>query len=113
MGDVLEAIQAALQEDPFNLSRKHNIKKLIDVKDGEGQWRIRSGVSIASATMYTVARFWTGYQPVLRILRSGPMLSVLPLQIPVRVRVSRQCLGFSVEFQRSARARHDVRQVRV
>ena len=44
MGDVLEAIRAALQEDPFNLSRKHNIKKLIDVKDGEGQWRIRSGV---------------------------------------------------------------------
>jgi mRNA-degrading endonuclease RelE of RelBE toxin-antitoxin system len=44
MGDVLEAIQSALQEDPFNLSRKHNIKKLTDVKDGEGRWRIRSGV---------------------------------------------------------------------
>ena len=44
MGDVLEAIQAALQEDPFNLSRRHNIKTLTDVKDGEGRWRIRSGV---------------------------------------------------------------------
>jgi mRNA-degrading endonuclease RelE of RelBE toxin-antitoxin system len=44
MGEVLEAIQATLQEDPLNLSRKHNIKKLTGVKDGEGRWRIRSGV---------------------------------------------------------------------
>ena len=34
----------ALQEDPFNLSRRHNTKTLTDVKDGEGRWRIRSGV---------------------------------------------------------------------
>ncbi len=42
--DVIEDLCAVLEEDPFNLSRIHNIKKLINVEAGDGQWRIRSGV---------------------------------------------------------------------
>lgn len=32
-----------LREDPYNTSRKYNIKKLTGVAPGEGQWRIRTG----------------------------------------------------------------------
>lgn len=32
-----------LREDPFNTSRKYNIKKLTGVIPGDGQWRIRTG----------------------------------------------------------------------
>jgi hypothetical protein len=35
-------ILAVLERDPFNHSRRHPIKKLIDVPPGEGQWRIRA-----------------------------------------------------------------------
>jgi len=34
---------AVLQTDPYNVSRKHTIKKLESVPAGRGQWRIRSG----------------------------------------------------------------------
>ena len=37
-----EAI-AILADDPYNHSRAHQIKKLVDVKPGEGQWRLRLG----------------------------------------------------------------------
>jgi mRNA-degrading endonuclease RelE of RelBE toxin-antitoxin system len=33
----------ALSVDPYNISRQHPIKKLTDVKAGEGQYRLRSG----------------------------------------------------------------------
>jgi mRNA-degrading endonuclease RelE of RelBE toxin-antitoxin system len=38
---ALEELIAALGEDPYNLSGRHAIKKLVNVKLGEGQWRIR------------------------------------------------------------------------
>jgi mRNA-degrading endonuclease RelE of RelBE toxin-antitoxin system len=41
---VLEELVAILEADPLNTSRRHNIKKLVDVEPGDGQWRIRSGV---------------------------------------------------------------------
>ena len=41
---MVEQMLVVLQEDPLNLSRKHNIKKLTNVDEGSGQWRIRSGV---------------------------------------------------------------------
>ena len=39
--DALEELIATLSEDPYNLSSRHNIKKLAGVKPVEGQWRIR------------------------------------------------------------------------
>jgi len=32
-----------LQTDPYNSSRSHQIKKLVDVPTGNGQYRIRAG----------------------------------------------------------------------
>ena len=32
-----------LGTDPYNISRNHNIKKLSDIKRGDGQFRIRIG----------------------------------------------------------------------
>jgi mRNA-degrading endonuclease RelE of RelBE toxin-antitoxin system len=32
-----------LSADPYNISRQHPIKKLTDVKAGDGQYRLRSG----------------------------------------------------------------------
>ena len=40
---MLERMLAALEEDPYNRSGKHDIKKLAGLKPGEGQWRIRAG----------------------------------------------------------------------
>jgi len=40
---VLEEVRAILTADPYNLSRRHPIKKLVGVEPGEGQWRLRSG----------------------------------------------------------------------
>jgi len=37
-----EAI-AILADDPYNLGRAHQIKKLVAFKPGEGQWRLRLG----------------------------------------------------------------------
>jgi len=39
--DALEELIFTLREDPFNFSGQHKIKKLVRVKPGEGQWRIR------------------------------------------------------------------------
>jgi mRNA-degrading endonuclease RelE of RelBE toxin-antitoxin system len=41
---VINEMIAVLEIDPLNTSRRHNIKKLTNVEEGEGQWRIRSGV---------------------------------------------------------------------
>ncbi len=39
----LEPIKIILSHDPYNRSRRYDIKKLKDVAQGEGQYRIRSG----------------------------------------------------------------------
>jgi len=39
--NALEELIATLQEDPYNHSGQHQIKKLAGVKPGDGQWRIR------------------------------------------------------------------------
>jgi mRNA-degrading endonuclease RelE of RelBE toxin-antitoxin system len=39
--NALEELTAILREDPYNFSGQHKIKKLVGVKPGEGQWRIR------------------------------------------------------------------------
>lgn len=41
--DALEEVRAVLTDDPHNRNRKHHTRKLTDVKQGEGQWRIRVG----------------------------------------------------------------------
>ena len=41
--DRIQDARTALQQDPHNRSREHNIRKLTDVRPGEGQWRIRVG----------------------------------------------------------------------
>ena len=40
---MLEKMLTALKNDPYDRSRKHDIKKLAGLKSGEGQWRIRAG----------------------------------------------------------------------
>lgn len=44
IASMVEQMLLVMQEDPLNLSRKHNIKKLTNIDEGSGQWRIRSGV---------------------------------------------------------------------
>jgi mRNA-degrading endonuclease RelE of RelBE toxin-antitoxin system len=39
----LESIKVILTLDPYNRSRRYDIKKLRDVPHGEGQYRIRTG----------------------------------------------------------------------
>ena len=39
----LDRMMKALQVDPWNRTRTHNIKQLKGIKPGEGQFRIRSG----------------------------------------------------------------------
>jgi addiction module RelE/StbE family toxin len=39
----VEAMVGILQQDPYNRSGRHRIKKLKSVKRGEGQWRIAVG----------------------------------------------------------------------
>ena len=39
----LEEARATLRKDPYNRTREYDIRKLTDVKSGEGQWRIRVG----------------------------------------------------------------------
>ena len=39
----MEKAAAVLVIDPFNLSQAHNIKKLKDVAENDGQWRLRVG----------------------------------------------------------------------
>lgn len=43
LAKVIDEIAGVLREDPYNITRQHDIKKLHQVKPGEGQWRIRSG----------------------------------------------------------------------
>lgn len=38
---ALEGLLEILRDDPHNRTGQHNIKKLAQVKPGEGQWRIR------------------------------------------------------------------------
>lgn len=40
---ALEEAQTVLRTDPNNRNQQHNIRKLTNVKKGEGQWRIRVG----------------------------------------------------------------------
>ena len=41
--DQYDKAIALLREDPYNRSRRHPIKKLTDVPEGEGQYRLRLG----------------------------------------------------------------------
>jgi addiction module RelE/StbE family toxin len=41
--DAYQKVLEVLLVDPSNLTRHHHIKKLTDVKAGDGQWRIRVG----------------------------------------------------------------------
>lgn len=41
--EVIETASKMLQNDPFNVKQIKNIKKLVDVEKGCGQWRIRFG----------------------------------------------------------------------
>jgi len=38
---ALEGLVAILRQDPHNRSGRYSIKKLVGLKPGEGQWRIR------------------------------------------------------------------------
>lgn len=40
---LLSEMISVLESDPYNLTQQHHIKKLTDVKEGKGQWRIRQG----------------------------------------------------------------------
>lgn len=40
---VIETANKILQNDPFNVRQIKNIKKLVDIEKGCGQWRIRFG----------------------------------------------------------------------
>ncbi|MBM2817447.1 MAG: hypothetical protein HW401_37 [Parcubacteria group bacterium] len=39
--EIIETAGKILRKDPFNAEQLKNIKKLIDVEKGDGQWRIR------------------------------------------------------------------------
>ncbi len=39
----IEPIKIILSHDPYNRSRRYDIKKIRDVSQGEGRYRIRSG----------------------------------------------------------------------
>jgi mRNA-degrading endonuclease RelE of RelBE toxin-antitoxin system len=39
--EALEELLGILQADPHNRTGQHNIRKLVGLKPGEGQWRIR------------------------------------------------------------------------
>ncbi len=41
LAEALEELLGILREDPYNRSGQHRIKKLVGLKLGEGQWRIR------------------------------------------------------------------------
>ena len=41
--EIIETASKILQNDPFNGEQLKNIKKLVDVEKGDGQWRIRFG----------------------------------------------------------------------
>jgi mRNA-degrading endonuclease RelE of RelBE toxin-antitoxin system len=39
--DALEELLVTLRDDPHNRLGRHDIRKLVGLKPGEGQWRIR------------------------------------------------------------------------
>ena len=39
--EAFDELLTILREDPYNYGGQHKIKKLIGLKPGEGQWRIR------------------------------------------------------------------------
>jgi len=41
--EIIETASEILQHNPFNGEQLKNIKKLVDVEKGDGQWRIRFG----------------------------------------------------------------------
>ncbi len=41
---LLDELKPILQGDPYNRSRAHRIKKLHDIKQGEGEWCLRIGI---------------------------------------------------------------------
>ena len=41
--EIIETASKILRNDPFNGEQLKNIKKLVDVEKGDGQWRIRFG----------------------------------------------------------------------
>ena len=43
LGEVVEQLRDLLQIDPYNRAREQDIRKLVGVDQGEGQWRIRVG----------------------------------------------------------------------
>lgn len=40
---AIKDARSVLAQDPYNTSKTHNISKLTDVRQGEGQYRIRLG----------------------------------------------------------------------
>jgi len=40
---LVEGLLDILEEDPYNATGEHDIRKLADVLSGKGKWRIRSG----------------------------------------------------------------------
>lgn len=40
---TIEHLLDILEQDPYNTSRQHSIKKLAGIKAGEGQFRLRTG----------------------------------------------------------------------
>ena len=40
---LLEELIGILETDPYNRTRQYDIRKLTDIKPGDGQWRIRAG----------------------------------------------------------------------
>lgn len=41
--EAIEDLVDILEQDPYNITHRHHIKKLLGVAQGKGQWRIRSG----------------------------------------------------------------------
>jgi len=43
LGIALEQVKSILTQDPYNKTRRFDIKKLKNIEAGKGQWRIRVG----------------------------------------------------------------------
>lgn len=43
LAGIIQEMTAALQNDPYNIRKQYDIKKLAGVKPGQGQWRMRRG----------------------------------------------------------------------
>jgi mRNA-degrading endonuclease RelE of RelBE toxin-antitoxin system len=40
-GEILVDLVSILRQDPYNRTGRHKIKKLVGLKAGDGQWRLR------------------------------------------------------------------------